>query len=204
MSRGEESWRPATLDLVGTRVGPYHLEAVSSRPRRAERAALGSVETLRSRMARGATAPGEAIALVLGLAREVAAAHARGVRSCDVHPQHVLVSSLGAVQLLELAVSDDEAAGYRAPERERGERGEPSGDLFALGAILVELVTGRPAFPGASPGERLLRVLREPPAGVERLGALAPIAARCLAKDPARRLRSADDLVFVLERARRA
>src|SRR5262249_51653850 len=93
---------------------------------------------------------------------------------------------------------------YMAPEQIRGNAADARSDLFAVGAIMFELLTGERAFGGVSPAETLSAVLREQPELPHRIGtassrSLARILDRCLAKDPDHRFQSARDLRFALE-----
>jgi serine/threonine protein kinase len=85
------------------------------------------------------------------------------------------------------------AAGYLAPEQARGQAVDARGDLFSVGAILYEMLTGRRAFLGESVVETLHAVIahQPPPLGDARLDHLL---SRCLAKNPAQRIASAREL----------
>ena len=174
-------------------------------------------ESLRSVIDRGAVSLPVALDLGLQLARGLAAAHAQGVIHRDLKPNNLLVAG-GTLKILDFGLAklsgelgrdlDDTApgtvlgtSGYLSPEQARGEPAEPQSDLFAVGAILYELVTGERAFEGATYAERLSSVLRDAPRrlDVAHLGALAPVVARCLEKDARRRFQSAQDLAWVLE-----
>ena len=87
-----------------------------------------------------------------------------------------------------------------APEQARGEPADARVDLFAAGAIAYELATGRRAFDGATHADRLSAVLRDEPP-FDGIGPLAPILARCLAKDPRDRFHAAADLAWALDAA---
>jgi eukaryotic-like serine/threonine-protein kinase len=93
--------------------------------------------------------------------------------------------------------------GYMAPEQIRGEPADPRSDIFAVGTVLYEMVSGRRAFHGDSPADTMSAVLREqPPDLVLRTGtppAVARIVSRCLEKDAAERFQSARDVRFALE-----
>src|SRR5262249_47541295 len=91
--------------------------------------------------------------------------------------------------------------GYMAPEQLLGRAADARSDLFSFGVIVYELLAGNPAFPGATGIERGYATLHQtpPPLPASVPDPLRRIVARCLAKDPARRFQSADDLLFILD-----
>jgi hypothetical protein len=171
-------------------------------------------ETVRSLVTRGLLQPGRVTALAVELARGLAAAHARGVIHRDLKPENLLVTRDGRLKILDFGLAkladpayplDETApgtvqgtAGYMAPEQARGEPADARADLFAAGAIVYELATGRRAFDGATHADRLSAVLRDTPP-LDEAGPLAPILARCLAKEPRDRFHAAADLAWALE-----
>jgi len=169
-------------------------------------------ETLRSALERGSIARDTALELGLQLARGLAAAHAHGVVHRDLKPENLIVADGGTLKILDFGLAKvghvpgaDATApgtllgtsGYLAPEQARGEPADARSDLFAAGAILYELLSGRRAFGGATFAERLSAVLRDTPPAID--DPAAPIVMRCLEKDPAKRFQSATDLAWVLE-----
>ncbi len=182
--------------------------------------------TLRDRLQRGALAAHEAIAIARGLLSALAAAHDAGVVHRDVKPENVFLTSSGETKLLDFGLAKtierDEAdetetltrtgvvlgtCGYMAPEQVRGEAVDGRADLFAVGAVLYEMLSGRRSFAGRSSIETLNAVLTTEPAaldvehGVEP--ALAAFVERCLAKARDERFESASAAVDALERAAR-
>jgi Tol biopolymer transport system component len=147
----------------------------------------------------------------------------------DLKPGNVFVTKSGRVKVLDfglakltrpevLAASGESAVsvaatetgvvlgtvGYMSPEQVRGEPADPRSDIFALGAILYELLTGKRTFHGATYVETLNAILKEDPPPLTTLRADLPpaidrIVRRCLEKDPVRRFQTAQDLAFQLE-----
>jgi serine/threonine-protein kinase len=187
-------------------------------------------ETLRDRLDRGAVTAVRACEIAAALARGLAAAHAKGIVHRDLKPENVMLTRDGRIKILDFGVAklrsaDSTAAradapprgqtesgvivgtaGYMAPEQIRGADADGRADLFALGAILFELLTGRRAFDRLSRAETLdSTVHHDPMAGEPQTQAWPPairrIVQRCLEKDPEARFQSAADLAFALETA---
>jgi WD40 repeat protein/tRNA A-37 threonylcarbamoyl transferase component Bud32 len=187
--------------------------------------------TLAQKVAGVPQPPRPAAELVEVLARAVQYAHDRGVVHRDLKPANILLSAdgipkiadFGLARQLALESSAAEASGftqsgeivgtpaYMAPEQvARGRarpRVGPPADVYALGAILYALLTGRPPFGGPTPLETLLQVLHDEPVSLTLLRPdtprdLATIAQKCLEKDPARRYASAAALAEELRRFR--
>ncbi|HEV7554294.1 MAG TPA: protein kinase [Kofleriaceae bacterium] len=174
---------------------------------------LISGELLRSVIDRGQLTSRRATELGLQLARGLAAAHAQGVVHRDLKPGNLIVTDDGTLKILDFGLAkvagdrDADAtepgtllgtSGYLSPEQARGEPADARSDLFAVGAIIYELMTGKRAFGGATFAERLSGVLRDTPAPITD-GTIGPIVMRCLDKDPRKRFQSANDLAWVLD-----
>ncbi|NMC20605.1 MAG: protein kinase, partial [Thermogutta sp.] len=167
--------------------------------------------------------PRQAARLVETLARAVQFAHDHGILHRDLKPGNVLLDHDGTPKIsdfgLAVRVERGRAAsrqwlvgtpGYAAPEQiwGRSETGSPAGDIYGLGAILYELLTGRPPFRGRNAMETMLLVKRSDPVSPQKLQPhlhrdLAVICLKCLEKDPGKRYPSAaalaDDLRRFLE-----
>jgi serine/threonine-protein kinase len=181
--------------------------------------------TLRGRLARGALPVEQAISVTAALARALAHAHERGIVHRDLKPENVLFTADGSPLVADLGLAKhfrDDApgssrsvslsragemrgtAGYMAPEQMHDAKNVgPAADVFALGAILHECVTGRPAFEAATVIDLITLVEAYQVAPLRRLRSDAPpwlesVVARALARDPATRYRSAHELARAL------
>ena len=184
-------------------------------------------ESLRARLAHGPLPPRKAIELGVAMARGLAAAHAKGIVHRDLKPENLFLTGDGGLKILDfglakLTLPDSGAiaeattipggtatgtvmgtAGYMAPEQVRGEPSDARADLFALGCVLYEAVSGRRAFAGNSAPETFSAILRDEPAPLALTaplgGVLEGILRRCFEKRPDDRFQSARDLGFALE-----
>jgi tetratricopeptide (TPR) repeat protein/tRNA A-37 threonylcarbamoyl transferase component Bud32 len=180
--------------------------------------------TLAQRLAaRGALAPREAAALVAQLARAIQHAHAQGVIHRDIKSANVLLAPApsGPVpKITDFGVACQPGGGelsqtgqvigtpaYMPPEQARGERQSlgPPADVYSLGAVLYEALTGQPPFKGATPLETVRQVLNDEPIPPARLrpgldADLCTICLKCLSKEPEGRYASALALAEDLDR----
>lgn len=186
-------------------------------------------ESLRRRLAAGAVPVETAIQFGLQLTEGVAAAHEKGIAHRDLKPDNVIVSrddqlkivDFGLAKLFELEATPPGhdgttmtrltepglvmgTPGYMAPEQARGEPADHRADIFAIGALLYEMLSGRSPFQRQTTPETLTAVLRVDPPDLRTLNrgvspALARVVAHCLKKQPSQRFQSARDLGFALE-----
>ncbi len=174
--------------------------------------------TLRQALQDGPFPDPTAVEIAVQIARVLAVAHAQGVVHRDLKPENVIQTPSGIVKVLDfgLAQQDLPAAthltdagtvvgtpAYMAPEQVRGDRLDFRVDLFALGVLLYEIVSGRHPFEAptyAATVDRILRVDPPPLATPDHEPSqLAAVVTRCLAKDPAERYPSTPALVAHLE-----
>ncbi len=160
--------------------------------------------TLRDRLARGPLEPLEAALLAAQVAEGLGAAHARGIIHRDIKPGNLLlgdglikIADFGVARLADQApiTRDGQALGtwsYMSPEQVNGEEVTPAADLWSLGIVLFEIVTGKRPFRGKSEPELIRKILdtEPPPLGVGG-PQLARIVARALEKTPELRYVSA-------------
>jgi serine/threonine-protein kinase len=168
-------------------------------------------------------APAQAAALVEVLATAMQAAHQAHVIHRDLKPANVLfttdgtpkVTDFGLAKKLDASVKPTVSGAivgtpsYMAPEQAagRGKEAGPAADVYALGAILYELLTGRPPFRAETPLDTVLQVIRDEPVPPRQLQSKTPrdldtICLKCLEKDPPRRYASAAALAEDLRRFR--
>jgi non-specific serine/threonine protein kinase len=172
-------------------------------------------ESLAEGMRRGPMSVSQATPIGLGILAALSALHARGIVHRDLKPSNVFLTPHG-VKLLDFGLARPEpehaldadtdltrtgfvmgTPRYMAPEQVTGELVDARADLFATGAILFEMLAGRPAFAGRTVGEVLHATLYEqPPAltGSPAVVAVDRVIRRALAKRPAERPPSADDM----------
>jgi tetratricopeptide (TPR) repeat protein/tRNA A-37 threonylcarbamoyl transferase component Bud32 len=164
---------------------------------------------------------GEAAGIVATLARTMHWAHQRGVVHRDLKPANVLLTADGVLKIADFGLAKrlEGAASlthtgyvvgtpsYMAPEQAAGKNREvgPAADVYALGAILYETLTGRPPFLGAAPLDVLAQVVNAEPVPPRRWQPRVPvdldtICLKCLEKEAGKRYASAGDLADDLER----
>jgi hypothetical protein len=176
-------------------------------------------ESLSARLRAGPLPERDAIGLALTIARAVAVAHKAGVVHRDLKPSNVVLQEGGEPVVVDFGLARRDrdldpkltASGtvlgtpaYMPPEQVRSEGGDvgPAGDVYSLGAILYEMLTGQPPFLGSA-HEVLQQIATRPPAAPSQLvPGLSPkieqICMKALAKDPRHRFESMDALADAL------
>src|SRR5947199_1320681 len=169
---------------------------------------------------RGVLAVDRAIIIAHDVALGLGAAHRRGIVHRDVKPQNVLVGRDGSIKLTDFGIAsvykDINAerltttgmtlgtVQYYAPEQAQGEIVSPAADVYALGIVMYEMVTGHPPFDGDSPVAVAMQHIQDVPTPPSHLNpnlspALEEIILRCLEKVPEMRFRDGSQLARALE-----
>lgn len=164
--------------------------------------------------------PRRAITIALQILAALRVAHQQGVIHRDVKPQNILMQPDGKLKVADFGIAsaggDTEmteagsivgTAQYLAPEQARGLTVGPPADLYALGIVLYEMLSGRVPFEGDSAVNVALRHVQEAPEPLTERNPLVPVALesvvmRALAKDPRQRYQSADEMGVELDQVR--
>jgi non-specific serine/threonine protein kinase len=193
-------------------------------------------ETLRQRLMRGRIEVGEAVDVAIQVASALAAAHETGIVHRDIKPENIMLRPDGYVKVLDFGIAKlaestfaeataDEAESvtlaetnlgsilgtvrYMSPEQARGAQVDKRTDVWSLGVVLYEMVTGHAPFTGETPGEAMTSILeKEPPALTSYIthtpAELQQIISRTLRKERAERYQSAHELLEALQSLRRS
>jgi len=182
-------------------------------------------ETLRERVQQGPMPVRKATEIATQIARGLAAAHDKGIIHRDLKPENVFLLGDGQVKILDFGLARSigtetgatrtvaavtepgtvmGTVGYMAPEQVRGQVIDARADLFALGTVLYEMLSGQRAFKGDTAADTTIAIVKEDPPDLAVLRADVPpalqrIVRHCLEKNPAERFQSARDVAFALE-----
>jgi serine/threonine protein kinase len=189
-------------------------------------------ETLRERLQSGPLPLRKALDVAVQVARGISAAHEKGIVHRDLKPANLFLTTDGRVKILDFGLAklkqpentgaaetqaptktvDAETepgvvlgtVGYMSPEQVRGKPADARSDIFSLGTILYEMLSGERPFQRDSSADAMAAILKEDPPELSNEGRKIPpgverIVRHCLEKDPAERFQSARDLAFDLE-----
>jgi len=183
--------------------------------------------TLRERLQSGALPSRKAAEYAVQIARGLAAAHEKGIVHRDLKPANIFITKDGQVKILDFGLAkllerdNDEntitrfephtgqgvvlgTTGYMSPEQIRGQTVDRRSDIFAFGAVLYEMLSGKRAFHGETPADTASAILHQDPSELLATSqsispAMERIVRHCLEKAPGDRFQSARDLAFHLE-----
>jgi eukaryotic-like serine/threonine-protein kinase len=185
-------------------------------------------KSLRMELSGSALPVRSAVEYGTAIAQGLAAAHDKGIIHRDLKPENIFVTRDGRVKILDFGIAklvhpettpDQGAtldagltsegvvmgtAGYMSPEQVKGEPADARSDIFALGTVLYEMLSGQRAFRRGTSAETMTAILREDPPELTLSGkpitpVMERIVRRCLEKKPLQRFQSARDLAFNLE-----
>ena len=173
------------------------------------------MELLEGRPLSGSVPQDAAVALALQIAAALEAAHASGIIHCDLKPANVVLVA-GRAKLVDFGISRQRlpdsdltltaptsrgTPGYMSPEQVQGQIADARSDIFGFGTLLYELLSGRPAFRGATAAETIAAVLRDPPAPIPVSAPLLHVIGRCLEKRPDSRYQTMTEVIQALKAA---
>ena len=186
-------------------------------------------QSLRELLRNGRPPVRKAVDYAIQIAHGLAAAHEKGIVHRDLKPENIFTSKDGRVKILDFGIAklskpdvpDEETRfydsnvntmagavmgtpGYMSPEQIRGKAADPRSDIFAFGAILYEMLSGKRAFDGASLTDINAAILRDDPPEISQTDPTIPhglehIVRHCLEKNAEERFHSARDLAFALQ-----
>ncbi len=163
------------------------------------------------------------------VAEGLAAAHGKGIIHRDIKPANIFLTRTGQVKVLDFGIAGLRAGdgddlidsgsptktltkvgqligttAYMSPEQVAGKTADARSDIFSLGCVLYEMLTGKKAFDGENPNETMVAIVSKDPTPIAELRSDVPyvldlLVQRCLEKEPSERFESARDVAFALE-----
>ena len=184
-------------------------------------------QTVSERLREGKLAISKAVDIARQTASGLAAAHSKGITHCDIKPENLFLTKDGRVKILDFGLAKVTSArkpsaedvtetleietgpvvgtvSYMSPEQVRAKPVDPRSDIFNLGCVLYEMLSGKRAFHGDTAVETMSDILKQDPPDLSALDTTLPLALvrivrHCLEKNPDDRFQSAQDLAFDLE-----
>lgn len=173
-------------------------------------------ETLSRKLLRGPLPVPEAVNIAVQMTEGLAAAHAGAIIHRDIKPSNVIVTQRGVVKVVDFglarlasstgstqSLSRAGTIGYMSPEQTTGQLVDQRSDIWAIGIVLAEMVTGRNPFQRDAPAATVFAILNEPPQPMDEIPLdLLRIIYRALSKEPATRYQNCRELLTDLEEFR--
>jgi len=173
-------------------------------------------ETLASKIRRGPLPLKQSLDIACQVARGLCEAHVRHIVHRDIKPSNIIITERGVAKIVDFGLArvissasssqsmrTSGTAAYMSPEQAMGKSLDHRTDVWSLGVVLVEMVTGGRPFSGENITGMMWEILNKPPTATDNLpAALQPIVYRALAKDPSQRYSSCEPMLDDLERLR--
>ncbi len=172
-------------------------------------------QSLAQKIRNGPLPPAEAIDIALQMARGLAEAHTQHIVHRDIKPSNVMLTSSGSIRIVDFGLAHAAAGqtasqtgvtgtvAYMSPEQTLGNTVDQRSDIWALGLVLAEMLTGRNPVERESIPGIIMAILNEAPKGLEELPPeLQQIVYRALSKQPAKRYQHCAEIIADLERVR--
>jgi eukaryotic-like serine/threonine-protein kinase len=173
-------------------------------------------ETLAQKLSHGMLSVRESLDFAIQIARGLGAAHARNIVHRDIKPSNIIITKENVAKIVDFGLARVVASAsatqsisltgtlpYMAPEQILGEPIDQRSDVWALGVILVQMLTGSHPFVRPNTAAMTFAILNQPPAALDAIpAAICPVAYRALSKKSANRHANADELLKDLESAR--
>jgi eukaryotic-like serine/threonine-protein kinase len=173
-------------------------------------------ETLAQKIARGLLPVSESVDIAMQIAAGLAAAHARNIVHRDIKPSNIIITNEKVVKIVDFGLARIASSAsatqsitttgtlpYMAPEQILGEGIDQRTDVWALGVILVQMLTGSHPFLRPNTGAITFAILNQPPSAIDAvIPLLQPIVLRALSKQPANRYAGGREMLGDLEAAR--
>lgn len=174
-------------------------------------------ESLKERLSRGPLNLRDTLNIAIQTAKGLAKAHEQGIVHRDIKPANIMTADDGLVKIVDFGVAKLAGttrvtragttvgtAAYMSPEQARGEEVDHKTDIWSLGVVLYEMISGKPPFKGDNEPSIIFSILNREPRTIKELDTAVPkelelIVRKCLSKDAKKRFVSAEELSHVLE-----